>query len=92
MVLVILTDRRPVEAIDSILRRLAGVATIRIFKYFPTLGGNSTRAEKYATGVGQQRIPACCMDLWHLFFVEISLKYKKKFNGTGSIADLILWS
>ncbi|MBP6971814.1 MAG: O-antigen ligase family protein [Syntrophorhabdus sp.] len=99
MVLVILTDRRPVEAIDSILRRLAVAwlpLSIVFFKYFPTLGRqfHESTGELYATGVGQQKnsLGMLCLICGIYFSWKYLLKYKNKFrwNWQENIADLIL--
>lgn len=99
MVLVILTDKRPVEAIDSILRRLAVAwlpLSIVFFKYFPALGRqfHESTGEMFATGVGQQKnsLGMLCLICGIYFSWKYLLKYKDRFrwNWQENIADFVL--
>jgi O-antigen ligase len=99
MVLVILTDRRPVEAIDSILRRLAVAwlpLSIVFFKYFPGLGRqfHESTGELFATGVGLHKnsLGMLCLICGIYFAWKYLVKNRDNFkwNWQENIADLAL--
>lgn len=105
MVLVILTDRRPHEAVDAILRRLAFAwlpLSIVLFKYFPALGRqfHESTGELFATGVGQQKnsLGMLCLICGIYFSWKYLVKHKGKFqwNWQENCSDfalmgLIVW-
>lgn len=105
MVLVIMTDPRPREAIDAILRRLAFAwlpLSIVFFKYFPALGRqfHESTGEMFATGVGQQKnsLGMLCLICGIYFSWKYLVKHKDKFkwNWHENISDfalmaLIVW-
>lgn len=99
MVLVILTDKRPYEAIDSILRRLALLwlpLSIVFFKYYPALGRqyHESTGEQFATGVGEQKnsLGILCLICGIYFSWKYLVKNKEhfKWNWQENITDYVL--
>jgi exopolysaccharide production protein ExoQ len=98
MVLVILTEKRPYEAVGAILRRLAFLwlpFSVLFVKYYPALG----RAYSYGgglmfTGVGHQKndLGSMCMISGIYFAWNLLLKRKEGLNWRrrGTIANFIL--
>ena len=99
MVLVILTDKSPVQAIDSILRRLAILwlpLSIVFFKYFPALGRqfHESTGELFASGValGKNGLGRLCLICGSYFAWKYLVKYKDKFrwNWQENTTDFVL--
>jgi len=98
MVLVILTEKRPYEAIGVVLRRLAFLLlplSVLFIKYYPALG----RAYHHSgvamfTGVGHQKndLGQMCLISGIYFFWNFLLNRKGNFKlgGRGNLIDLIL--
>lgn len=99
MVLVILTDKRPAEAIDAVLRRLAILwlpLSIVFFKYFPALGRqyHESTGEQFATGVslGKNGLGIMCLVCGIYFSWKYIVKHREKFkwDWQENISDFAL--
>jgi O-antigen ligase len=99
MVLVILTDRHPVEAIDAVLRRLAILwlpLSVVFFKYFPALGRqyHESSGEQFATGVslGKNGLGIMCLVCGIYFSWKYIVKHREKFkwDWQENISDFAL--
>jgi O-antigen ligase len=97
MVLVILTEKRPYEAVGVILRRLAFLwlpLSILFIKYYPALGrGYTQQGRQMFTGVGDQKnsLGAVCLICGIYFFWNFLLNRKESFkSGERSIINFML--
>lgn len=98
MVLIILTDKNPYQAMGSILRRLAFVwlpLSIVFFKYFPELGRQyHPSGTQFASGVGTEKnsLGMLCLICGIYFSCKYLLKLKKKFSWDwkNDFTDLVL--
>lgn len=98
MVLVILTEKRPYEAIGVILRRLAFLwlpLSALFIRYYGELGrGYTAQGKQMFTGVGQQKndLGLICLISGIYFFWNFLLNRKGSFKlgERGTVVDLIL--
>jgi len=97
MVLVILTDKRPVEAVGAVLRRLAFLwlpLSVLFVRYFPDLGRvYAVGGQPMYTGVGHQKndLGLMCM-ICGIYFVWNFLSNQKegfKLVAKGNITDVV---
>ena len=98
MVLVILTEERPYEALGLILRRLGYLwlpLSVLFIKYFPALGrAYSGQGGQMYIGIGMQKneLGSMCLISWvyYAWRFIVCRKFDRGFRSIGNVADLVL--
>lgn len=98
MVLVVLTDARPYEAIGAVLRRLGYLwlpLSVIFIKYYPALGRSYTdQGAQMYTGIGMQKNELGSMCLISLIYYAWYFLFRRKtdfkFWSINNLVDLVL--